>query len=255
MRGTPEQSPLSEEHAPNRKSGAPADASSCAPRSAEAAHITRVLSDLLMWAGAEPVGFVTLRRPDQRAWLMLFVKRNPGPVPQEGIAVPGLPCGELPDHEYPPCATFATQMPLNRRRFSVPYSKRAHHLAQIIHTGGWLGLDGGWAAERLVILGSGYDGGPAGGPVTGGSTGPGVSPFVLQGWLFAGQGACGRAVIRAQALAMASAQGQVAGIFSRRGGRRGPASRPYGGSGNAGFSARRGASEKMHQFAGVIPGR
>ena len=184
MRGTPEQSPLSEEHAPNRKSGAPADASSCAPRSAEAAHITRVLSDLLMWAGAEPVGFVTLRRPDQRAWLMLFVKRNPGPVPQEGIAVPGLPCGELPDHEYPPCATFATQMPLNRRRFSVPYSKRAHHLAQIIHTGGWLGLDGGWAAERLVILGSGYDGGPAGGPVTGGFHGPRGFSFRVAGLAF-----------------------------------------------------------------------
>jgi hypothetical protein len=45
---------------------------------------------------------------------------------------------------------------------------------------------------------------------------PGVTPSVSQGWLFAGQGACGKAVIRAQAVAMACAQGKLAGIFSRR---------------------------------------
>ena len=48
-----------------------------------------------------------------------FVERNPGPVPQAGIAVPGLPCGELPGHEYPPCATFATQMPLTLKCHSI----------------------------------------------------------------------------------------------------------------------------------------
>jgi len=41
--------------------------------------------------GPGPVGFVTLRRPRPRAWLMLIVERNPGPVPQTGTAVPGLP--------------------------------------------------------------------------------------------------------------------------------------------------------------------
>jgi hypothetical protein len=46
-------------------------------------------------------------------------------------------------------------------------------LAQIIHAAAWLALYGDWAAEWLVILGSGYNGGPARGPVAGGSTGPG----------------------------------------------------------------------------------
>ena len=39
---------------------------------------------------------------------------------------------------------------------------------------------------------------------------------VSQMWFFAGQGARGKAVIRVQAVAMACAQGQLAGIFSRR---------------------------------------
>ena len=52
--------------------------------------------------------------------------------------------------------------------------------------------------------------------MAGGSAGPRVAPSVSQGWFCASQGACGRAVIRAQAVAMACAQGQVAGIFSRR---------------------------------------
>ena len=65
-------------------------------------------------------------------------------------------------------------------------------LAQIIHAGGGLARDGDGAAEQFVILRLGYDGGPAGGPVAGGSRGPGGTPSVLQGWLFAGQGACGR---------------------------------------------------------------
>jgi hypothetical protein len=51
-------------------------------------------------------------------------------------------------------------------------------LAQIIHAGGGLAWDGGWAAEQFVILRLGYDGG---GPAAGGSTGPGVSPSVSQG--------------------------------------------------------------------------
>jgi hypothetical protein len=46
--------------------------------------------------------------------------------------------------------------------------------------------------------------------------GPGAVPSVLQSRLSAGQRACGRAVIRAQAVAMASAQGQVLEIFSCR---------------------------------------
>ncbi len=37
----------------------------------------------------------------------------------------------------------------------------------MIHAGGWLARDGGWAAEQFLILRSGYDGGPAGGPVAG----------------------------------------------------------------------------------------
>ena len=86
----------------------------------------------------------------------------------------------------------------------------------MIHAGGRLVGDGGWSAEQFVILRLRYDSGPAGGPVAGGSTGPGITPSVWQGWLFSGQGACGRALIRAQAVAMACAQGQVAGIFSRR---------------------------------------
>jgi hypothetical protein len=48
-------------------------------------------------------------------------------------------------------------------------------LAQIIHLGGRLDRDSGCAAEQFVILGWGYDGGPAGGPVAGGATGPGWS--------------------------------------------------------------------------------
>jgi hypothetical protein len=53
-----------------------------------------------------------------------------------------------------------------------------------------------------------------------GSTAPGFLLPWLQGWLCAGQGACGRAAIRAQAAAMASAQGQVAAWWPDSRGRR-----------------------------------
>jgi hypothetical protein len=53
---------------------------------------------------------------------------NPGPVPQMGIAVPRLPCSKLPGHELLHGRAFDTQMPLNRRRYTVPYSKKLYHL-------------------------------------------------------------------------------------------------------------------------------
>jgi hypothetical protein len=49
-------------------------------------------------------------------------------VPQMGVAVPGLPRSKLPGQEHLPCVPFDTQMPLNRRRYSVSYSKNAHDL-------------------------------------------------------------------------------------------------------------------------------
>src|ERR1022692_200746 len=54
------------------------------------------------------------------------------------------------------------------------------------------------------------------GPGAGGSTPGCVLPW-LQGWVCAGQGAWGRALIRSQAAMMAGAQGQVAAILRRRG--------------------------------------
>ena len=45
-----------------------------------------------------------------------------------GVAVPGRPHGKLPGHERLPGVTFDTQMPLNRRRYTVLYSKNAHNL-------------------------------------------------------------------------------------------------------------------------------
>lgn len=68
----------------------------------------------------------------------------------------------------------------------------------------------------ILILGSGYDSDSAGGPVAGGSRGPWVAPFVVVGWLCAGQGAWGRALRRVQAVVITVAQGQVREIFSRR---------------------------------------
>src|SRR5256885_15828444 len=62
---------------------------------------------------------------------------------------------------------------------------------------------------------SGYDGAPAGGPGGRGSTGPGFLSWSL-GWVGAGQGAWGRAVIRSQAVTITGAQGQVAEILRRR---------------------------------------
>jgi hypothetical protein len=59
---------------------------------------------------------------------MLFVERIQDLFPRRESLYPGLPCGEIPGHEYLPCAAFATQMPLNRRRYSVPHSKKAHNL-------------------------------------------------------------------------------------------------------------------------------
>src|ERR1022692_4201634 len=50
----------------------------------------------------------------------------------------------------------------------------------------------------------------------GGFHGPLGGPFVIAGWPGWCQGAWGRAVIRVQAAVMASAQGQVAAILSRR---------------------------------------
>ncbi len=41
--------------------------------------------------GPEPVGFVTLRRPQATGTSHAFAEPNPEPVPQTGTAVPGLP--------------------------------------------------------------------------------------------------------------------------------------------------------------------
>jgi hypothetical protein len=92
----------------------------------------------------------------------------------------------------------------------------ALNLALIIHADGERSWAGGKAAGLAMILGRGYDGAPAGGPVAGGSMCPGG--FLWGRWdgVRAGQGACGRAVTRSQAVMMALAQGQVAAIFSRR---------------------------------------
>ena len=46
--------------------------------------------------------------------------------------------------------------------------------------------------------------------VAGGSNGPGVLLPRSQGWLGAGQGACGRALIRCQTVTMSAAEGQLA---------------------------------------------
>jgi hypothetical protein len=52
--------------------------------------------------------------------------------------------------------------------------------------------------------------------VAGGSTGPWVALSVGVGWFCAGQGACGRALRRVQALVITVAQGQVREIFRWR---------------------------------------
>jgi hypothetical protein len=80
----------------------------------------------------------------------------------------------------------------------------------------------------LLILFSrcGYSNGPAWGRMAGGSIGPSDS-FRVAGTVFsvplvrrfAGQGACGRALILAQAATIASAHGQVAAIRRRAGAR------------------------------------
>jgi len=85
----------------------------------------------------------------------------------------------------------------------------------IIRLDRWLVWDGRWALLRVLILGSGYDSGPAGGPVAGGSTGPWGAPSVVAGWCRSGQGAWGRALRWVQAVVIALAQGQVREIFSR----------------------------------------
>src|ERR1022692_2283039 len=84
------------------------------------------------------------------------------------------------------------------------FRRATQSLALIIHAGGSLA---GGCRRR---------GGGAGG---GGFHGPLGCPFVIAGWPGWCQGAWGRAVIRVQAAVMASAQGQVAAILSRR---RGP---------------------------------
>ena len=63
------------------------------------------------------------------------------------------------------------------------------------------------SGSRLSALfqGSGDDGGPAGGPGGRGSTGPGCSFLWSLGRLGAGQGACGKALIRFQAATMSAA--------------------------------------------------
>ena len=38
------------------------------------------------------------------------------------------PQSKIPSHQHLPGMTFATQMPLARRRYSVSYSKKAHNL-------------------------------------------------------------------------------------------------------------------------------
>jgi hypothetical protein len=54
-----------------------------------------------------------------------FVERNPGPVPETGIAARGYPCSKFPGHELLHCTAFATQMPLARKKYSVSRSKNA----------------------------------------------------------------------------------------------------------------------------------
>jgi hypothetical protein len=54
------------------------------------------------------------------------------------------------------------------------------------------------------------------GRVAGGSTGPGCSFLWPLGRFGAGQGGCGRAVTRAQAVTMSAAQGQLAWMLRRR---------------------------------------
>jgi hypothetical protein len=72
------------------------------------------------------------------------------------------------------------------------------------------------AAQWILILGSGDDGGPAGGPGGRGFHGPRGSFLDRRDGFRTGQGACAWAVIRFQAVTIAGAQGQVAAIFRRR---------------------------------------
>jgi hypothetical protein len=86
-----------------------------------------ILGDLLMWAAQDPWGSSLSVDPGHghgscfSSSLIqdLFPRRESPYQPT---------VGELPGHEYLPCAAFATQMPLNRRRYSVPYSKSIHDL-------------------------------------------------------------------------------------------------------------------------------
>lgn len=86
-------------------------------------------------------------------------------------------------------------------------------LASMIHAEADLGWRGRSGRLSALFRGSGDNNGPAGEPVAGVPPGPGCSFLGSQGWLCAGQGACGRALTRCQAVTMAAAQGQLAWIF------------------------------------------
>ena len=91
-------------------------------------------------------------------------------------------------------------------------------LTLMIHADGWLARDGGWAVHRLAILGSGYDDGPAGGPGAGGRGfhGPRGCSFRVAGVACYWSGCLWQGGDPGPGGGVAFAQGQVAGIFSRR---------------------------------------
>ena len=89
-------------------------------------------------------------------------------------------------------------------------------LASMIHAEADLGWRGPPGCLWALVPGSVDNGSPAGGPGGRGSAGPGVLLPWSQGRVSAGQGACGRALMRCQAVTMSAAQGQLAWIFRRR---------------------------------------
>ena len=55
-------------------------------------------------------------------------RANPGPVPHAGVALSGPSRSKSPDHKHPSYWAFATQMPLDGRRYSASCSKNASKL-------------------------------------------------------------------------------------------------------------------------------
>ena len=87
-------------------------------------------------------------------------------------------------------------------------------LTLIIRLDRWLVWDGRWASLRILILGSGMTVTRLAGRWPRVPQAPGVLLPWSWGWLRSGQGACGRALRRVQAVTIAVAQGQVLEIFS-----------------------------------------